>query len=255
MRRLKENVAVELPPKVENYLYCELYEEQQELYNDYLNIIRNDIFSMIEKDGIAKNHISILSALMRLRQICCHPKLVKESIPNKQLVSYKFDYFKDIVDEIVSENHKVLIFSQFVEMLDIIKAWLIKQGIPFEYLTGAVKDRKKPVESFNDNPDIPIFLISLKAGGVGLNLTSADYVIHFDPWWNPAAQAQATDRTHRIGQTKTIFSYKMITKNTIEEKILQLQEKKKILINNVITSESGFAKTLSKNDLEYLLSF
>lgn len=255
LRRMKKNVAVELPPKVENYLYCELYEEQQELYNHYLQIIRNDIFTLIEKDGIDKSHLSILSALMRLRQICCHPKLIKENLNPRNLISSKFDYFKEITEEIISENHKVLVFSQFVEMLELVKEWLIKQNIRFEYLTGSIKDRKTPVENFNNDPNIPIFLISLKAGGVGLNLTSADYVIHLDPWWNPAAEAQATDRTHRIGQTKTIFSYKMITKNTIEEKILQLQEKKRNLINNVITSEARFAKTLSKTDLDYLLSF
>ncbi|HAR62531.1 MAG: hypothetical protein DKM50_02510 [Candidatus Margulisiibacteriota bacterium] len=255
LRRLKEKVALELPPKVENFLYCELYEEQQAIYNQYLDAIRNNIYTLIEKDGIEKNHISILSALMRLRQICCHPKLIKDNIATKQQISSKFDYFKEIVTEIISEKHKILIFSQFVEMLDIIKLWLIKQNIPYEYLTGSIKDRRKPVESFNNNPDIPIFLISLKAGGVGLNLTSADYVIHYDPWWNPAAEAQATDRTHRIGQTKKIFSYKMITKNTIEEKILQLQDKKRNLINNVITSEMGFAKSLNRTDLDYLLSF
>jgi SNF2 family DNA or RNA helicase len=167
------------------------------------------------------------------------------------LPSGKFDAFKDLVTDIIDGGHKVLVFSQFVQMLHVIRSWLQIQEIPFAYLDGASKDRFDQVDRFNENPDIPIFLISLKAGGTGLNLTSADYVIHYDPWWNPAVENQATDRTHRIGQKRQVFAYKMICQNTVEEKILKLQEQKKGVAEAIIPGQSAL-KSLTRDDLEML---
>ncbi|MBM9532097.1 SWF/SNF helicase family protein, partial [Desulfoprunum benzoelyticum] len=170
---------------------------------------------------------------------------------NANLSSGKFEAFKDLVTSIIDDGHKVLVFSQFVQMLHIIRNWLHMVEIPFCYLDGTSKDRFEQVDKFNNTPEIPIFLISLKAGGTGLNLTSADYVIHYDPWWNPAVEDQATDRTHRIGQTRQVFAYKMICENTVEEKILKLQESKKGIADSIIPGQSAW-KSLTRSDLEML---
>lgn len=202
---------------------------------------------------MAKSQMSILDALLKLRQICCHPRLLKLDIPgvSTNLPSGKFDAFKDLVVDIIEGGHKVLVFSQFVQMLHVIRNWLQIREIPFAYLDGSSKDRFDQVDKFNDSPDIPIFLISLKAGGTGLNLTSADYVIHYDPWWNPAVENQATDRTHRIGQKRQVFAYKMICQNTVEERILKLQEQKKSVAEAIIPGQSAL-KSLTRDDLEML---
>lgn len=251
LRRMKEHVAKELPQKVETYSFVELLEEQQAIYEKYLDRIKRNLLYKI-KGNLPKNQISILSSLMKLRQICCHPSLLKDEPEAKKIKCAKFESFKEMITEIISENHKVLVFSQFVEMLDIIRVWLESINVEYEFLSGTTKNRQQCVERFN-NTKTPIFLISLKAGGVGLNLTGADYVIHYDPWWNPAVENQATDRTYRIGQTKKIFSYKLITKNTIEEKIIKLQEDKKKLIDSVVISDKNMSKQITKKDLEYLL--
>lgn len=159
-----------------------------------------------------------------------------------------------MLEEIISEKHRVLLFSQFVEMLDIVKDWLDRAGIPYSYLTGKTKDRQGAVEKFNNNPHIPIFLVSLKAGGTGLNLTGADYVIHYDPWWNPAVEDQATDRAYRIGQTKKVFVYRLITKNTVEEKIQKLKMFKRNLVDSVISVDRNITKSLTMDDIKEIFS-
>ena len=253
LRRSKSEVAKDLPPKVETVQYCALIDEQRDLYAAMATKLRNQILTDVDQKGIAKSQISILDALLKLRQICCHPRLLKMDMPgfSTNLPSGKFDAFKDMIVDIVDEGHKVLVFSQFVQMLHIIRSWLNISEIPYAYLDGSSKDRFDQVDRFNNDPNIPIFLISLKAGGTGINLTSADYVIHYDPWWNPAVESQATDRTHRIGQTKQVFSYKLICQDTVEEKILKLQHMKKGVADSIIPGGDAF-KTLTRDDLEML---
>lgn len=253
LRRTKAEVAKDLPPKVESVTCCALEEAQAELYTAVAHKLRDQVLADVDKKGLAKSQMSILDALLRLRQICCHPRLLKIDMPgfSNNLPSGKFEAFKDMVQEIVEGGHKVLVFSQFVQMLQIIKQWLEFTEIPFCYLDGASKDRFEQVDRFNNTPEIPIFLISLKAGGTGLNLTSADYVIHYDPWWNPAVENQATDRTHRIGQTRQVFSYKLICQNTVEEKILKLQDAKRGVAAAIIPGQETW-KSLTREDLEML---
>jgi len=253
LRRTKSEVAKELPPKVENVYYSALMDEQLELYHALAKKLKNQILQRVDEKGIAASQMSILDALLKLRQICCHPRLLKLNMPgvNSNLPSGKFEAFKDLITTIIEDGHKVLVFSQFVQMLHIIRSWLNIHKIPFAYLDGSSKDRLDQVDRFNNDPDIPVFLISLKAGGTGLNLTAADYVIHYDPWWNPAVENQATDRTHRIGQTRQVFSYKLICENTVEEKILKLQEQKKGVAEAVIPGQNAW-KSLTRDDLEML---
>ena len=253
LRRTKSEVAKDLPPKIENTYFCGLAEEQAELYAMLAKKLKEQVLSTVDKNGIAKSQMSILDALLKLRQICCHPRLLKIDLPgvSTSLPSGKFDAFKDMITDIVEEGHRVLVFSQFVQMLHIIRSWLQISNMPFSYLDGSSKDRMEQVDRFNSSSDIPIFLISLKAGGTGLNLTSADYVIHYDPWWNPAVENQATDRTHRIGQTRQVFSYKLICQNTVEEKILGLQDAKKGVAESIIPGTEAW-KSLSREDLEML---
>ncbi len=253
LRRTKAEVAKDLPPKIETTHYCDLADDQRELYNALAMKLKKQVLDDVEEKGMAKSQISILDALLKLRQICCHPKLLKIEMPglHTNIASGKFDAFKDLVLDIIDGGHKVLVFSQFVQMLHIIRSWVTYEKIPFTYLDGSSKDRFEQVDRFNENPDIPIFLISLKAGGTGINLTSADYVIHYDPWWNPAVENQATDRTHRIGQKRQVFAYKMICQNTVEEKILKLQEQKKSVADSIIPGQSAI-KSLTKDDLEML---
>jgi len=253
LRRTKNEVAKDLPPKVENVYYCALIEEQMELYAALAKKLKEQVLQNVDEKGLAKSQMSILDALLKLRQICCHPRLLKLDMPgvDTNLPSGKFEAFKDLVTDIVAEGHKVLVFSQFVSMLQIIRSWLQINKMPFAYLDGASKDRLEQVDTFNNDPNIPIFLISLKAGGTGLNLTAADYVVHYDPWWNPAVENQATDRTHRIGQTRQVFSYKMICQNTVEEKILKLQDQKKGVAEAIIPGQDVW-KNLTRNDLEML---
>jgi non-specific serine/threonine protein kinase len=253
LRRTKNEVAKDLPPKVENIYYSALLDDQRDLYAALAKKLKEQVLQDVDEKGIGQSQISILDALLKLRQICCHPRLLKLDMPgfNANLSSGKFEAFKDLVTSIIDDGHKVLVFSQFVQMLHIIRNWLNMVEIPFCYLDGTSKDRFDQVDRFNNTPEIPIFLISLKAGGTGLNLTSADYVIHYDPWWNPAVEDQATDRTHRIGQTRQVFAYKMICENTVEEKILKLQESKKGIADSIIPGQSAW-KSLTRSDLEML---
>ena len=254
LRRMKRDVAKDLPDKIENVAYCELTPEQKDFYLEVMDSTREELFKSIEEKGIEKSRMSIFSALLRLRQICCHPRLYDKENVKGIKESGKFEQLKVMLEEIISEGHRVLLFSQFVDMLDIVKEWLIKEDIKHEYLTGSTKDRQEVVERFNSDPTIPIFLISLKAGGTGLNLTGADYVIHYDPWWNPAVEDQATDRAYRIGQTKKVFVYRMITKGTVEEKIQKLKSRKRDLVDSVISVDRNIGKSLTYEDLKDIFS-
>ena len=254
LRRMKRDVAKDLPDKVENVAYCELTDDQRDFYLQVLDSTREELFKSIEQNGLEKSRMSIFSALLRMRQICCHPRLYDKDNVKNIISSGKFEKLKVMLEEIVSEGHRILLFSQFVNMLDIIKDWLDRTGIKYEYLTGKTKDRKQAVDRFNNDPTIPIFLISLKAGGTGLNLTGADYVIHYDPWWNPAVEDQATDRAYRIGQTKKVFVYRLITKNTVEEKIQKLKGVKRDLVDSVISVDRNITKSLTMDDIREIFS-
>ena len=254
LRRMKRDVAKDLPDKVENIAYCELTDDQRDFYLQVLDSTKEELFKSIEQNGLEKSRLSIFSALLRMRQICCHPRLYDKNNVKNVISSGKFEKLKVMLEEIISEKHRILLFSQFVDMLDIVKAWLDKSGIKYEYLTGKTKDRQGAVERFNNDPTIPIFLISLKAGGTGLNLTGADYVIHYDPWWNPAVEDQATDRAYRIGQTKKVFVYRLITKNTVEEKIQKLKTIKRNLVDSVISVDRNITKSLTMDDIREIFS-
>ena len=254
LRRMKRDVAKDLPDKVENIAYCELTDDQKDFYLQVLDSTKEELFKSIEQNGLEKSRLSIFSALLRMRQICCHPRLYDKNNVKNVISSGKFEKLKVMLEEIISEKHRILLFSQFVDMLDIVKAWLDKEGIKYEYLTGKTKDRQGAVERFNTDPTIPIFLISLKAGGTGLNLTGADYVIHYDPWWNPAVEDQATDRAYRIGQTKKVFVYRLITKNTVEEKIQKLKTIKRNLVDSVISVDRNITKSLTMDDIREIFS-
>jgi superfamily II DNA or RNA helicase len=254
LRRTKEQVAKDLPEKMETVLFCEMEEEQRNIYDAYRNDYRDKILGVIDSQGIQKSQLTILQGLMKLRQICDSPAILNEPdrYPN---VSIKLDELTREIEENIG-NHKALVFSQFLGMLALIKEKLTERGVVFEYFDGSTSapDREKAIQHFQNDDNCRVFLISLKAGGVGLNLTAADYVYIVDPWWNPAVEQQAIDRTHRIGQTKNIFAYRMICKDTIEDKILQLQERKRLLAKDLISDDTGFVKNLTREDVEYLFS-
>ena len=254
LRRTKEQVAKDLPEKTETVLYCEMEDEQRKIYDAYRNEYRSKILGTIEEQGIGGSQLTILQGLMKLRQICDSPFILNETeqLPN---ASIKLDELARELQENMG-HHKALVFSQFLGMLALIKQKLTELEIPFVYFDGstAAPDREKAVNEFQNNEDVRVFLISLKAGGVGLNLTAADYVYIVDPWWNPAVEQQAIDRTHRIGQVNNIFAYRMICKDTIEDKILVLQERKRALARDLITDDNGFVKSLTREDVEYLFS-
>jgi non-specific serine/threonine protein kinase len=249
LRRTKAQVAPELPPRTERILYSDMEPSQRKLYNKTRDYYRAMLLGIIEKEGMNDARMKVLEGLLRLRQISNHPRLVEESFKGE---SGKFELLLENLETLRSEGHKALVFSQFVQMLKLVRESLDRRKIPYVYLDGQTKDRQERVDQFQNDPDIPFFLISLKAGGVGLNLTAADYVIHIDPWWNPAVEMQATDRTHRIGQEKPVFVYKLIAKDSVEEKILQLQEKKKALVEQIISTESSFFKSLTQEDVRNL---
>jgi SNF2 family DNA or RNA helicase len=255
MRRVKSDVAKDLPDKIEQEMIVPLAEEQAKLYKQVLRQVRKSVLSEVEKQGVSKAQIQILAALTRLRQVACDPRLMK--LPDTDFNaddSGKLGALREIIDEAVDGNHRVLVFSQFVEMLNHIRAALDTDGVQYEYLDGSTRDRIDRVDRFNEDTSVPVFLISLKAGGTGLNLTGADTVVHFDPWWNPAVEDQATDRAHRIGQTKNVNVYKLIAAGTVEEKILELSAKKRELVSNVLSTEGSPLKGLTKADVENLFS-
>jgi len=252
LRRKKDMVAKELPEKEEITVISEMDVDQKKAYEALRKEFSTKIKKTIEEKGKDKSAIEIFEALLRLRQIALFPVIASEQFKN--VSSCKFEMLKDMLDDLVSEGRKVLIFSQFVQSLNIIKEEIEQRKLPFSYIDGSTKNRGAEIDKFQNNPDINIFLLSLKAGGVGINLTSADCVILFDPWWNPALEAQAVDRAHRIGQTKKVTAFRMIVKDTIEEKILALQDKKRALVNDLITEEASFFKSLSGDDIMDLFS-
>lgn len=250
LRRMKKDVLEELPEKIETKFLTDLTEEQKKIYLSYMESIRNELNLEIEKNGIERSQIKILAALTRLRQICCHPATF---IENYDGGSGKLELLMDIIPDILLNGHRILIFSQFTSMLQLIAKELQAQGIQYFYLEGstAMEDRGDYVRRFNSGEG-EVFLISLKAGGTGLNLTGADTVIHFDPWWNPAVEEQATDRVYRIGQKNKVQVIKLLTKGTIEEKIYKLQQKKKALSEAVIQSKEVFINKLTREEIEDL---
>jgi SNF2 family DNA or RNA helicase len=254
LRRTKEQVARDLPEKTEITLFCEMGPEQRNLYEIYRNRYRSQILGTIDNQGIEKSQFAILQGLMKLRQLCDSPAILKDEakLPNH---SVKLD---ELVRELQENmgNHKALVFSQFLGMLDLIRKKLKEEGIPFQYFDGSytAQQRETAIKDFQDNEECRVFLISLKAGGMGLNLTSADYVYLVDPWWNPAVEQQAIDRTHRIGQTKNIFAYRLICKDTVEEKIMILKERKNSLVKDIVSDDSTMIKQLTKDDVNYLFS-
>lgn len=248
LRRIKREVLTELPDKTVTILNNEMNEEQQKIYITYLNRARAELKEEIDVKGIENSNIKILALLTRLRQICCHPSLFLDNYKGE--VS-KLNQCIEIVKDAILSGHKILLFSGYTSMFDIIEKELKKENINYFKLTGQTKvnNRLELVEEFNNNPEVKVFLISLKAGGTGLNLIGADMVIHYDPWWNISAENQATDRTYRIGQKNNVQVYKLITKNSIEEKIYELQEKKAKLIDNVLDTKTSFINKLSKDDI------
>lgn len=252
LRRTKEQVATELPPKVEKVHFCDMTSRQQEIYDEVKNAYRNYLMELDAKE-FRKKKLNILAGLQKLRQIAIHPGLVEEGEGLALSDSGKYREFTRLLEEILAKGSKVLIFSQFVRLLDLLRKDLDKKDIRYAYLDGRTRKREEQVQLFQNNPEIPAFLISLKAGGVGLNLTAAEYVFILDPWWNPAVEAQAVDRSHRIGQEKTVFSYKFITRDSIEEKIVKLQERKSKLSNSIVSVEADIFKQLDLEDLNELI--
>ncbi|MGB1294899.1 MAG: SNF2-related protein [Flavobacteriales bacterium] len=249
MRRTKEQVAKDLPEKVEQVLYCSMGKKQEAIYKKHLTEIRKSIMEEVEEEGLNKSKLKVLAGLTKLRQLCNSPQLVGE--PEDE--SVKINELVTAIKE-KTGNHKILIFSQFVKMLHLIENQLKAENIVYEYLDGSTKNRQERVDHFQNDPTVRVFLISLKAGGTGLNLTASDYVYIVDPWWNPAVENQAIDRTYRIGQEKNVTAYRMICKNTIEEKILALQERKRKLTSDIISTDESFAKQITKKDLEDLFN-
>ncbi|MGH7215179.1 MAG: DEAD/DEAH box helicase, partial [Tepidisphaeraceae bacterium] len=252
LRRTKQQVAPELPPRTEQTIYCELEPAQRKLYDELKEHYRQTLLGSIETVGLGKTKFHVLEALLRLRQAACHPALIDKGRATDP--SAKLDTLLDQLDEVLDEGHKALVFSQFTSLLAIVRSRLDAAGKTYEYLDGQTRDRQARVERFQTDPNCPLFLISLKAGGVGLNLTAADYVFLLDPWWNPAVEAQAIDRTHRIGQTRNVFAYRLIAKDTVEEKVLQLQKSKRDLADAILTADNALIASLKREDLELLLS-
>lgn len=251
LRRTKDQVAKDLPPRTERQMVCDMEPAQRKLYNEKRDYYRALLLKLIEDEGINNARFRVLEGLLRLRQICNHPRLAEKTFRGG---SAKFDLLLETMETLRAEGHKALIFSQFVGMLKLLETELKKRRIPFSYLDGQTRDRQARVDAFQTDETIPFFLISLKAGGVGLNLTAADYVIHIDPWWNPAVEMQATDRTHRIGQEKPVFIYKLIVRDSVEEKIIQLQDRKRALVTQLIATEGSFFKSLTADDVAALFS-
>ncbi len=251
LRRTKEMVAQELPAKTEDIIYCEMEPEQRKIYDAYRNEYRNKLLKNVEEQGIDKSKMMVLEALTRLRQICDSPSLIDKVEYNSQSIK-----IKELINNIAyrTANHKILVFSQFVSMLSLIKTELDKHNILYAYLDGksTSSQREMAVNNFQTKDSLRVFLISLRAGGTGLNLTASDYVYIVDPWWNPAVENQAIDRCYRIGQDKKVFAYKMICKNTVEEKILVLQAKKKKIASDIIQTDDNIIKKLTINDIKSL---
>jgi SNF2 family DNA or RNA helicase len=253
LRRTKDQVAADLPPKSEQTIYCELERPQRALYDELRAHYRQALLDRpVNGSGAGKAKLQILEALLRLRQAACHPGLIDSS--RSKDPSAKLDVLVPRLIEAVEEGHKTLVFSQFTSLLAILRARLDESGVAYEYLDGRTRDRQPRVERFQNDPDCRLFLISLKAGGLGLNLTAAEYVFLLDPWWNPAVEAQAIDRAHRIGQSRHVFAYRLIARDTVEERVLELQQRKQKLADAILSADGSLLSDLKREDLELLFS-
>ncbi|RYD65942.1 MAG: DEAD/DEAH box helicase, partial [Verrucomicrobiaceae bacterium] len=252
LRRTKRLVATELPEKIIQVSYCELTDAQKKIYSELLGAARRQVSELAGAKDQGKRRIAVLTALLRLRQACCDLRLLGDSLGEKDDSSAKLDMLHEILGEAIDGGHRVLVFSQFVSMLKLARESLTEAGIDSCYLDGSTRDRGAVVDEFQ-NGKAPVFLISLKAGGTGLNLTAADTVVHFDPWWNPAVEDQATDRAHRIGQKNVVTAYKLVARDTVEEKILALQSRKRQLSDLSVESEQPLMEGLQMSELEELL--
>jgi len=252
LRRTKAQVAPELPQRTELTLRCELHGAQRELYDELRTHYRASLLTRIQREGMQKSKMHVLEALLRLRQAACHAALVNPKW--KGTPSAKFDALLPQLAEVRDEGHKVLVFSQFTSLLALLRERLDADKVVYEYLDGKTRDRDVRVRRFQEDPECGLFLISLKAGGLGLNLTAAEYVYLLDPWWNPAVEAQAIDRAHRIGQTRHVFAYRLLATNTVEDKIVELQQSKRDLADAIVRADAGLLRSLTSEDLEVLLS-
>jgi SNF2 family DNA or RNA helicase len=252
LRRTKAQVLTELPEKTEQTVFCEMSTAQRRRYDELRDYYRTSLAQRIQEVGLQRAKIHVLEALLRLRQTACHPGLIDAKRVHES--SAKIEALLAQLEAVVAEGHKALVFSQFTSLLAIVRTHLDQQGMVYEYLDGRTRKRQERVTRFQEDPECPLFLISLKAGGHGLNLTAADYVFILDPWWNPAVEAQAVDRTHRIGQTRHVFAYRLICRNTVEEKTLELQQHKRQLADAIISADNSVLRTLSAEDLQLLLS-
>jgi len=252
LRRTKRQVASELPEKTEQTIFCELEGPQRKHYDELRQHYRQTLLNRVDNQGLGRNKMHVLEALLRLRQAACHPGLLD---PRRIAdPSAKLDVLLEQLNDLREEGHKALVFSQFTSLLAIVRNRLDAAKVNYEYLDGATRDRQTHVERFQNDPACELFLISLKAGGLGLNLTAADYVFLLDPWWNPAVEAQAVDRAHRIGQTRQVFAYRLIAKDTVEEKVLELQKTKRDLADAILGEDNSLIRDLKREDLELLLS-
>ena len=253
LRRLKRDVAKDLPPKIRRVAKFTLSPDQAKVYKELLESSQRRLFDLVAKQGFQKSRMEVLTTLLRLRQVCCHLDLLKMPDLKAKEPSAKLDLFIELLNEALDGGHRILVFSQFVTMLHILRAELEERKLPYCYLDGSTKDRMGQVRKFNQERNIPVFLISLKAGGTGLNLTGADMVIHFDPWWNPAVEEQATDRAYRIGQKRTVYGIKLIARDTVEEKVLALQKKKQAVIDATLAGDEEVMKKLDWDDVKELI--
>ena len=252
LRRTKDQVAKDLPEKTEQTVFCDLEPEQRKLYDELRDHYRQSLLSRVDEVGIGRSKIQVLEALLRLRQAACHPGLIDKKRTAEG--SAKLDVLLPQLRELAESGRKALVFSQFTSLLAIVRERLDADGVTYEYLDGRTRDRAARVERFQTDPACRLFLVSLKAGGVGLNLTAAEYVFLLDPWWNPAVEAQAIDRSHRIGQTKPVFAYRLIARDTVEEKVLALQQSKRELADAILGGDARLIADLKREDLELLLS-
>jgi SNF2 family DNA or RNA helicase len=252
LRRTKDQVAPELPPRIEQTIHCELEGPQRKHYDELRVHYRRTLLAHVARSGLNRSKIQILEALLRLRQAACHSGLIDPARAAEP--SAKFDLLLPRLREVIGEGHKALVFSQFTSLLALLKPLLDAEGMVYEYLDGSTRDRAARVARFQSDLECPLFLISLKAGGQGLNLTAADYVFLLDPWWNPAVEAQAIDRAHRIGQARHVFAYRLIASDTVEEKVLELQQNKRALADAIVRADASLVRTLDAADLELLLS-
>jgi len=252
LRRKKDEVTPDLPPKFEETIVCEMEAEQKQVYKEVKERCRNSVLSQVKAKGMARSKLHILEALLRMRQAACHPGLLSDKYA--KMASGKIRALVSMLSEVEDEGHKVLIFSQFTSLLAIVRDEMDQAGKSYEYLDGRTRDREARVDRFQNDKKCRFFLISLKAGGLGLNLTAADYVFILDPWWNPAVETQAIDRAHRIGQDKTVFAYRLVSRDSIEERIADLQESKRKLADAIVRADENLMRDLTKTDLEVLFS-